>query len=55
MELPLTEPCPQCGSDMEPRETPRRGGIIYACPECGYEMPIAERPTAEESDDTLGT
>ncbi len=51
MEFPLTEPCPQCGSDMEPLGTRRRGGIIYACPECGYEVPMAERSTAEESDD----
>lgn len=42
MELPLTETCPQCGADMEPRKTARRGRTIYECPECGYQMEAAE-------------
>jgi len=38
MEVPLTEPCPVCGAEMEPRGRTRRGRAIYTCPECGYEM-----------------
>lgn len=38
MELPLTAPCPQCGSEMEPRGQARRGRAVYVCPECGFEM-----------------
>ncbi len=45
MELPLTEPCPECGADMEPRQLSRhRRGIEYVCPECEYEMLLAESP-----------
>ncbi len=45
MDLPLTEPCPECGADMEPRQLSRhRRGIEYVCPECGYEMLLAESP-----------
>src|SRR5207249_1448919 len=29
MEFPLTAPCPQCGSEMEPRSKPRRGRALY--------------------------
>lgn len=50
VELPLTEPCPQCGMDMEPRGTRRRGGIIYVCSECGYEMPMREHSGADEDE-----
>ena len=42
MELPLTEPCPQCGADMEPRKTARRGRTIYECPDCGHQMELTE-------------
>lgn len=53
MELPLTEPCPQCGNEMEPRGRVRRGRVIYVCPECGHEMEVAAEPedieTEEES------
>jgi DNA-directed RNA polymerase subunit M/transcription elongation factor TFIIS len=42
VELPLTEPCPQCGADMEPRKTARRGRTIYECPDCGHQMEVTE-------------
>lgn len=42
MELPLTEPCPECGAEMEPSEARRRGETLYVCPECGHEMPITD-------------
>ncbi len=43
MELPLTEPCPQCGAEMEPQGVGRRSaGIAYVCPDCGYEMIIPD-------------
>ncbi len=53
VELPLTEPCPQCGMDMEPRGIRRRGGTIYVCSECGYEMPMGDQSGLGESEDDL--
>lgn len=53
MEFPLTEPCPQCGSEMEPRGKARRGRAIYVCPECGYEMEVTqefEEPVEDEEE-----
>lgn len=44
VELPLTQPCPQCGAEMEPRRAVRRGRVIYDCPDCGHQMEIAETP-----------
>lgn len=38
MEAPLTEPCPVCGGEMEPRGHARRGRAVYTCTECGHEM-----------------
>ena len=51
MEFPLTAPCPQCGSEMEPRSKPRRGRAVYVCPECGFEMEADEEPADEEPTD----
>lgn len=42
VEFPLTAPCPQCGSEMEPRERARRGRAVYVCPDCGHEMEAAD-------------
>jgi DNA-directed RNA polymerase subunit M/transcription elongation factor TFIIS len=50
VELPLTEPCPQCGADMEPRKTARRGRTIYECPDCGYQMEITEPHAGRAAD-----
>ena len=44
MELPLTQPCPQCGAEMEPSRAVRRGRVIYECPDCGHQMEMAETP-----------
>lgn len=38
MEVPLTQPCPDCGAEMEPSGRARRGQTVYTCPECGFEM-----------------
>lgn len=53
MELPLTQPCPQCGAEMEPSKTARRGRVIYECPECGYQMEISETPRVQSLDEAL--
>lgn len=48
MEVPLTQPCPDCGADMEPSSRARRGRTVYTCPECGHEMETHEEPEREE-------
>ncbi len=48
MEVPLTQPCPDCGADMEPSGRARRGGTVYTCPECGHEMESHDEPEREE-------
>jgi len=52
VEFPLTAPCPQCGSEMEPRTKPRRGRAVYVCPECGHEME-AEEPGEPADEDEV--
>jgi len=52
VELPLTAPCPQCGSEMEPRGRARRGHPVYVCPECGYEMETPEEPREPADDES---
>lgn len=56
MEVPLTEPCPVCGADMEPRGRARRGRAVYTCPECGYEMEagVEREPDDEGDEDEAG-
>jgi transposase-like protein len=56
MEAPLTESCPVCGGEMEPRGRARRGRAVYTCTECGHEMFIeadreGEAPEDEEPED----
>ena len=51
MELPLTEPCPKCGGEMEPHGKARRGKAIYVCPECGYEMELTGEPEDAEPEE----
>lgn len=53
MELPLTQPCPQCGAEMELSKVVRRGRVIYECPECGYQMEISETPRVQSLDEVL--
>lgn len=53
LELPLTQPCPQCGAEMEPSKAVRRGRVIYECPECGYQMEISETPRVQSLDEAL--
>ena len=51
MEAPLTEPCPVCGGEMEPRGRVRRGRAVYTCTECGHEMVIEADREGEEPED----
>lgn len=51
MEVPLTQPCPDCGAEMEPSGRARRGRALYTCPECGYEMETLDEPERDEDQD----
>lgn len=51
MEVPLTQPCPDCGADMEPTGRARHGRTVYTCPECGHEMETPEREEDGEDEE----